>query len=295
MSEVENRLITMNSANGIRRNGTYLSDMLFNFQNILSDEDDIISSNVCVMNAQFAVSFYTINSTNNIFSISTNVNISTLFTIPVGNYNANTLITTMNNLVSVGASPFLLKFSFSNLTGKITITANSGSGITTITFGSYTFSTFWKIVGLSTTSITGSSLITFPFPLNLLGVKKLIIKSQLLGISSFDSGTNQSIILSTIPNNNAPFTMISYENRSNLNKALIRSRKIDSIDIIIEDEDGNKIDFNNTNWTITLVIENNRKMRRAEIPNLINILQNQNELVGNEGTEGAVPQDLYGN
>lgn len=285
--EVENRLITLNSADGIRRNTTSLSDMLFNFQNILSDEDDIVSSNICVMNAQFPVSFYTINSTNNVFAMSTNVNIGNLFTIPVGNYNANTLITTMNNLVSAGASPFLLTFSFSSLTGKITITANSGSGITGMIFGSFTFSTFWKVVGLADTSITGSSLITFPYPLNLLGVKKLIIKSQLLGVSSFDSGTNQSIILSTIPNNNAPFTMISYENRSNLNKALVRVRKIDSIDIIIEDEDGNKIDFNNVNWTITLVLENIRKMTASEIPKLMQILERQNELVPvNEDVSG---------
>ena len=87
--EVENRLITLNSADGIRRNTTSLSDMLFNFQNVLNDEDDIVSSNICVMNAQFPVSFYTINSTNNIFSMSTNVNLSNTFTIPVGNYNAN--------------------------------------------------------------------------------------------------------------------------------------------------------------------------------------------------------------
>jgi len=294
MTEVENRLITINSADGIRRNTTSLSDMLFTFQNVLSDDDDIISSNVCVMNAQFPVSFYTINSTNNVFAMSTNVNIGNTFTIPVGNYNANTLITTMNNLVSVGASPFLLKFSFNSLTGKITITANSGSGITGMIFGSFTLSTFWKVVGLADTFISGSSLITFPYPLNLLGVKKLIIKSQLLGISSFDSGTNQSIILATIPNNNAPFTMISYENRSNLNKALIRVRKIDSIDIIIEDEDGNKIDFNNTNWTITLVLENIRKMTRAEIPHLMRILEKQNELVGEDPIDN-LPSAVYGN
>ncbi|NBW17088.1 MAG: hypothetical protein EBR82_54840 [Caulobacteraceae bacterium] len=248
--EVENRLITLNSADGIRRNSTALSDMLFNFQNM-----------------------------------STNVNLSNTFTIPVGNYNANNLITTMNNLVTAGL--FLLKFSFSSLTGKITITANSGSGISSITFGSYTFSTFWKIAGLATTSITGSSLITFPYPLNLLGVKKLIIKSQLLGVTSFDSGTNQSVILTTIPNNNAPFTMLSYETRSNLNKALVRVRKIDSIDIIIEDEDGIKVDFNNTNWSMTLVLENIRRMTPTEIPKLMTILERQNELVPvNEDVSG---------
>jgi hypothetical protein len=67
----------------------------------------------------------------------------------------------------------------------------------------------------------------------------------------------------------------------------VRVRKIDSIDIIIEDEDGNKIDFNNVNWTITLVLENIRKMTASEIPKLMQILERQNELVPvNEDVSG---------
>ena len=81
--------------------------------------------------------------------------------------------------------------------------------------------------------------------------------------------------------------MINYENLSNLNKALVKVRKIDAIDIQIEDENGNKIDFNNTAWTITLVLENIRKMNRPEIPNFMQLLQQQNELVPiNEDTQG---------
>jgi hypothetical protein len=81
--------------------------------------------------------------------------------------------------------------------------------------------------------------------------------------------------------------MLSYETRSNLNKALVRVRKIDSIDIIIEDEDGVKVDFNNTNWSMTLVLENIRRMTPSEIPKLMQILERQNELVPvNEDVSG---------
>jgi len=279
MTEVENRLIVINSSDGTKRNTTYLSDMLFNFQNILSDDDDIISSNICVMNAQFPVSFYTINETNNIFGVATNLNLFQTFTIPVGNYNANTLITKMNSLVTAGL--ISITFSFNSATGKVTISGDAG--VTSITFSS-ALSQFYKVMGSVFPISTGTSVLNMPYPLNLLGVKKLVIKSQLLGISSFESGTNQSVTLTTIPNNNSPFTMISYENRSNLNKSLIRVRKIDSIDIQIEDEDGNKINFNNINWTLTLVLENIRKMTKTEIPNLLKILEKQNELVGDNGT-----------
>jgi len=279
MTEVENRLIVINSSDGTKRNTTYLSDMLFNFQNILSDDDDIISSNICVMNAQFPVSFYTINETNNIFGVATNLNLFQTFTIPVGNYNANTLITKMNSLVTAGL--ISVTFSFNSATGKVTISGDAG--VTSITFSS-ALSQFYKVMGSVFPISTGTSVLNMPYPLNLLGVKKLVIKSQLLGISSFESGANQSVTLTTIPNNNSPFTMISYENRSNLNKSLIRVRKIDSIDIQIEDEDGNKINFNNINWTLTLVLENIRKMTKTEIPNLLKILEKQNELVGDNGT-----------
>jgi len=279
MTEVENRLIVINSSDGTKRNTTYLSDMIFNFQNILSDDDDIISSNICVMNAQFPVSFYTINETNNIFGVATNLNLFQTFTIPVGNYNANTLITKMNSLVTAGL--ISVTFSFNSATGKVTISGDAG--VTSITFSS-ALSQFYKVMGSVFPISTGTSVLNMPYPLNLLGVKKLVIKSQLLGITSFESGTNQSVTLTTIPNNNSPFTMISYENRSNLNKSLIRVRKIDSIDIQIEDEDGNKINFNNINWTLTLVLENIRKMTKTEIPNLLKILEKQNELVGDNGT-----------
>jgi uncharacterized protein YijF (DUF1287 family) len=82
--------------------------------------------------------------------------------------------------------------------------------------------------------------------------------------------------------------MISYENRSNLNKLIVRARKIDAIDIQLLDEDNNKLNFNNVPWTLTLVLENIRKMNRPEIPNFMQILQQQNELVPlNEDNTGV--------
>jgi hypothetical protein len=82
--------------------------------------------------------------------------------------------------------------------------------------------------------------------------------------------------------------MISYENRSNLNKAIVRVRKIDAIDIQVEDEDGNKINFNNIPWTITLVLENIRKTSFVEIPKFSQLLQQQNELIPlNEDNTGS--------
>ena len=99
-------------------------------------------------------------------------------------------------------------------------------------------------------------------PLNLLGVKKLSIKSTLLGISSYTSESGgKSITLTTIPADKPPFTMISYENKSDLNKQTLGIDIIDSIDIQIVDERDNLINFNNVGWTITLVLESIRRKK----------------------------------
>lgn len=273
MTEVENKLITLNSLNGIQRNSTMLSDMLFNFQNVLSDEEDILSSNICVMNAQIPVSFYIINATNNFYKVY-NGTFTYTYVIPVGNYTANSLVTTMNAMMTA----INLSFSFNQLTGKLTLIHTTPG--TSVSISIYTTAIdISKILGFPSTGFTGTSPLTLPYPLNLLGVKKLNIKSQLLGINSFQSGTNQSTTLTTIPNNNAPYTMINYENQSNLNKSLVKVRKIDAIDIQIEDENGNKPDFNNIDWTITLVLENIRRMKPIDIPGFNKILEQQNELV----------------
>jgi hypothetical protein len=90
--------------------------------------------------------------------------------------------------------------------------------------------------------------------------------------------------------------MINYENQSDLNKSLVRVRKIDAIDIQIEDENGTKIDFNGIDWTITLVLENIRKMTKAEVPHFMRILEQQNEkLAEKDKVEEEIPPGLYGN
>ena len=58
----------------------------------------------------------------------------------------------------------------------------------------------------------------------------------------------------TIPSDVSPFSMISYNSQSDANKNLLNVRSINEIDINIYDENNNYIDFNNLDWTMTLVI-----------------------------------------
>ena len=63
----DNRIITLNSQDGEKLNGTYLSNIHFNFSGLLTDDKNLIRSYVTVLNAQIPVSFYILDETNNIF------------------------------------------------------------------------------------------------------------------------------------------------------------------------------------------------------------------------------------
>ena len=83
----------------------------------------------------------------------------------------------------------------------------------------------------------------------------MLIKSTKLSVHSVSTiDYASSNILVTIPSDVSPFSMISYNSQSDTNKNLLNIRSINEIDINIYDENNNYIDFNNLDWTITLVI-----------------------------------------
>lgn len=243
-----NKLVTVNSKNGIQENGTLKSKLLFNYKSLLSDDENILKSFVTVLNAQIPCSFYVITALNNKLVISGPTIGTRTILINYGNYNANTLITELTS-----------KITASGLT--MTITINKTNGILTFSsngFINYYFtsdSTILEVLGTTSSLISTSTDYVCSYPLNLLGVKKLLIKSERLSVHSVSSvDYTSSNILVTIPVDVSPFSMISYNSQSETNKNLLTLRSINQIDINIYDENNNYIDFNNLDWAITLVI-----------------------------------------
>ena len=285
---IENKLITLNSFYATQLNGTKKSDCIFNFRGILSKEDDIVSSNICIMNAQIPVSFYTINDTNNI--IGTNLG---NVTIPIGNYNFNSLapivVSAFLTQISVGITLTISKF-----TGLITFTY-VGPGIAN-TY--YNFNNSYKIFGFLPNvnyPYVGSYVVS-PFPLNLLGVKKINIRSPELQISSFSSiSNNLSITLATLPVDVPAFSMISYINQTDLNKTNLRIKLIDQISISLTDEDNTLLDFNGLDWNITLVLENVRLIA-DKAPSFRELMERQpKEPINEEPTENIKELEFLNN
>lgn len=261
---VENKLITLNTRYCTRNNGTLLSDVLFPFKGILKEEDDIISANICVMNAQLPVSFYTVNASNNQFRYESN-----WITIPYGNYNANTLIAVLTSLMNAIVPASVTSIVLTPSTGKLTFTFSVSRTITfTSSFSSGSSGNFnYLIMGAESGSTLVGSSITLPYPLNLLGVNRIAIRSSKLLISSYNSfDMGLGINLATIPVDQPAFGLINYSNQTDLNKAVLLVKNIDLIDIQIADENNTLINFNNTNWTLTLVLETVRNVPERFIP-----------------------------
>ncbi len=270
----ENILITLDSSNGTLRNGTKKSLIDFNFIGLLKDDKDILRSYISILNAQIPVSFYTINSSNNtlnyfVFGGSSGQTVI----IASGNYNGNSLITALNSGFASNGHNIIA--TLSSLTGKITLTA---SGVVSVSY--FSASNISGILGLTAT-LTGLE-ITMQAPLNLLGVKKLSIKSNSLAISSFTSRTgNRTDTICTIPVIEPPFNMISYVNVNDLNKNILRGQIIDSIDIRITDENNVDVDFNNIDWNITLCLSNERVDTEKQNLNIYEAIKQMSDLQNN--------------
>jgi len=256
----DNKLITLNSAYGSKQNGTMSSFVQFNFQGLLKEESSIVRSYISVVNAQFPVSFYTINDVNNSFVLVLPDLFNTPFTItiPNGNYNATSLISALIPAFASLSIPFTMAITINKLTGKLTFSAPTDP---TFAFQSSStdMTTILGVVGWENqVSVNGS--FTASYPLNLLGIKVISVKSSILAISAYTSETlGFSNTLSTIPIDVASFNMVSYVSNNDLDKHILRTKHIDAIDISLTDENENLIDFNNIDWTLTLCLSIERE------------------------------------
>ena len=283
MVYLDNYLLTLNSKYASTYiNGSAKSNVQFNFIGLLRDDADIIRTSLSILNAQIPVSYYIITANNNVFYYIDDTT-GLLVTIPVGNYDANTLLVYMNSQL---ASGIVLSINSSN--GKLTLSTTTANR----PFGFYaTSSTCAEILGMGTTNIyvAGSpsgTILNFPYPLNLLGVKKISIKSSSLSIIAFSSVNNgYSDTICTIPADQPAFGMISYNNQNDLNKNLLKQSVIDRVDIQLLDENQNYLDMNNLDWSITICLSNERVDRERDfttIKDITGIIKKPLELTKDE-------------
>lgn len=241
----ETMLINLNAGNALKNNGSFLSDVYFNFKNVIQDVDNLLEVEISVANAQIPYSFYNINVYNNVLNIDYN-GIPYTLTLTRGNYNATNLITEINTqLINAGITGITI--TISSITGTLSI--SSGGTLQILSLGS----TIYQVLGLETGTDYMAPFIA-PYPLNLLGTLRLRICSYELITYNLDSTSMTTLnVLATIPIESSTFGVILYDNISNI-KTRLNNTQLDGFDILILDDNNNPVNFNGVSWCISLLI-----------------------------------------
>jgi len=275
-------LINLNSNNATLNNGSFLSDVFFNFTGILKDNPNIVETKLQIQNAQIPYSFYNINIYNNTLDIIHNSVPYNVILIR-GNYNANTLISEITNeLLNLGLTD--LEITINSITGKLKFNSIGGA-----VFSIESTSTLLKVLGFESNTTYNSILnvIDAPYPLNLLGTLKLRIASDTLQTNNLDSSVGGSFnILATLPIEAGNFGLILYDNISGI-QSILDNKYLDGFDIKILDDDNNLINFNNVGWSISLLINLTRKRDNNLKSDFKNIIKPLFQLI----TENQQPQE----
>jgi hypothetical protein len=266
----QTKIISLNSNDGITQHNQsagYLSDLLFNFNNVLQDDKTIVYNTISLHSVDMTNSFYNVNELNNKIDVKITIvasgNETThTITIPIGNYSASTFVVKFNALFLAGTGK----------TGTLAIDRNNGLYSLTPNANTFTItllptSTAYGVLGLSpntSPTFTFSGNNTFNKGCNFLGITQLNIFSKSLASDNLDSKSlTQNNLVAVIPVVAPSYALITYDNRNE--ESVLRNKNITDIDIAITGNDGNLANFNFIDWNITFSINTYRIIQIEKI------------------------------
>ena len=198
-----------------------------------------------VVSCLIPYSFYNINSSNNTLFYSVGgINLITL-TIPIGNYNVNSLLSVLKTNIS---SAFTI--TYDNIKNKFTFTH------TTNDFMFMSSSTCLQILGFNNniTILSTSLSLTSINCVNVYSIRSIQVNSNLITYNINKVQKNNFCILCSVPITCTPFSLIEYINRTNFKTNLFLN-KISNIKIKLTDDNGNLIDLNGCHYSLTLQLD----------------------------------------
>lgn len=209
-------------------------------------------------NIRVPISYYNINSTNNVFRVEEDNGVSQtviVATIPQGNYIISELLDeleTQLNAATTQSNTYTLNKS--NITGKVSISFTGGS--TTITVQTITSgSTLNTILGFedATYSTTDSVILVAPNHALLSPIRYLLIESSITS-SNYYSVNHQKRIGVKVPVIELRENVQLFLNDNGPRFKVDNYHSLHKLDFRVVDNLGNQIDFNGVDYSFELVI-----------------------------------------
>lgn len=240
MLKTKIRLFNISSVNA--ENGSFKSKVNIQLPDLAFHSEHIQNIYMSIDHCEVPNSFYIVNYTNNQIVID-----NIIYTVPVGNYNVNSIITTLQAILPTG---FIItydlitnKFKF-NYTTTYAINANSKN------------STINKVLGLGNSALLSDVAynVYLPYMVNFLPLQRINFRSNFFNINNYNSSDGSSDVFLPLQNNTGQLSMINYINQTQT-EYLIQDRSISNFIITVTDDYNNLINFNNIDWTMTLLIK----------------------------------------
>lgn len=140
---------------------------------------------VKIIEAQIPFSFYTINSSNNTFTLTDTTPLTNaVITIPAGNYNSTTLISTLTTQLNAAGSAGVYSITYSSTTGLLSF-VKTGAATFTFTFGTATdlgaSNPRFNLGFAAGANTTASNTLVAPNVANITGANYLYLNSRAFG------------------------------------------------------------------------------------------------------------------
>lgn len=166
------------------------------------------------------------------------------FILPDGNYTANEMTSTINNLFTTASLSCTM--SYSKITNKFTFTANNGAVII------LNDSSFLRQFGFSEKQHTGTTTLTSDLVVDLMPTKNVYIKINNLSIGNSKNGSSTKVV-AKVPITEGRNGIVNYLAHSNISSELYDT-KLDLIEIILCNDNDEEIDFNGVPFSLSLGI-----------------------------------------
>lgn len=241
MIKTLSRLYNLSSAVG-RQNGEFCSQIQISLPDLTFHSSNIQNAYLSVVHAEVANSFYIVNYTNNQFVLN-----GTTYTLVKGNYNVNTFIVMLLQILPVGYG-----LTYNSATTKLTMTHTT----TDFTINASSVqSTINAVMGLGTADLTSTALsLVMPNVVNFIPLQRINFRTNYFSFGCYSTADGSSDIFLPLQNNAGQNSVINYVNQS-AQKFLIQDRNITTFTITVTDDKNRLINFNGIDWYMTIQID----------------------------------------